>query len=481
MELGKQAWIKIGRVLLPPLLLLMLLLFFPFSITIIDALSLQPLADYSIQIHFWRTVFEPFLGPLLYFKRSINPLQEVPMAILWGLVIYLLHGFWKYKKMEDKSGGGKYFLRKLSNLPLILGMGFAYFLLVLFIPLPTNTIVNNSEHDILVTTHAHSEFSHDGLISPIQLWEWHKRNGFDALFITEHAHHHKTLEFSRQQRNSKFPMDPLVMVGQEYSGSNHMSLLGLNGSFVTKGKTDAEIVDLTHRHGGAVIVNHWFDGKGKEKEFYTAMGVDGFEIENVGKKLYYNRLVFKNLKEHCEENGLIMVGGLDYHGYGRGCSLWNAFTIPNWHKMNPKAKESAILQILRDRDQSKLKVLMYRDRPFYEGIPPLISPPINALYYFRTLNGYQVASWIVWWAIFQLFLVVGRSWLMYWEDALPLGGGLSATFMLILGVIYYLKDQTLQGYSSLYAEYGTLLLTIGGIYILYAGYLIRRRFFRVKI
>ena len=139
MELGKQAWIKIGRVLLPPLLLLMLLLFFPFSITIIDALSLQPLADYSIQIHFWRTVFEPFLGPLLYFKRSINPLQEVPMAILWGLVIYLLHGFWKYKKMEDKSGGGKYFLRKLSNLPLILGMGFAYFLLVLFIPLPCPT------------------------------------------------------------------------------------------------------------------------------------------------------------------------------------------------------------------------------------------------------------------------------------------------------------------------------------------------------
>ncbi|MCM4168598.1 hypothetical protein KCTC52924_02176 [Arenibacter antarcticus] len=472
-----KRWTRAFMGVIPPFALFVIVLFFPYQIAIIDALTVQPLAEYGIHIHFWRIVFEPFLGPLLYFNRAINPLQELPIAVMWILVLYLVYGLMQLKPLQSILLRRKKLLRILGNLPLLVGIGFGIFVILLFIPLPNNTIVNNSQNDILVTTHTHTEYSHDGLTSQKNMWKWHKRNGFDAFFITDHANHKKTLEFSEQQRNNKFPLKPLVLVGQEHSGSNHMSLLGLDGSFVTKDKPDSSIVKLTHKYGGAVIVNHWFDGKGKEKEFYKALGVDGFEIENVGKELYYDRSQFRELKKYCEENGLIMVGGLDYHGYGRVCAIWNAFTIPNWSGMDPDHKESAILQILRERDQSKLKVLMYRDRPLNEGLSPLFGPIVTVVNYFRTLNSFQVVSWILWWGVLQLFLKFKKANVMGWDKTLAIAGGANALFLLVLGVLYFLRGQVIEGYSDLYDEYSSLLFIIGGVLAVYSAMVIYSRFF----
>lgn len=476
--MGNKLWDKKFKWLLPVLVLMALVVFFPIQIEIIDALTLEPAAEYGIQVHFWRIVFEPILGLLLYFNRSIDPLFEVPMAILCVLILYLVYGLFQFKNLRSALLIRRRSIRIMMNLLMLTGIGFTFFLILLFIPLPNNTIVNNSKNDILVTTHAHTEYSHDGLTSQENLWKWHKRNGFDAFFITDHAHHKKTLEFTRRQRNRQFPMEPLVMVGQEHSGSNHMSLLGLDGSFITKGKPDSTIVGLTHQNGGAVIINHWFDGKGKEKEFYKDMGADGFEIENVGKQLYYDRTLFQELKTYCEEHGLIMLGGLDYHGYGRVCAIWNAFDIPNWHGMGPEAKEKAVLKVLRDRDQSKLKVLMYRDRPSYGKLPAVLHPVISVINYFRTLNGFQVLSWILWWIVFQLFKTFRVGRFMGWNKILAIWGIASATFMIALGLFYYKKGQIIQGYSKLYVEYSTLLLLVGGLFMGYSLLVIYIRFFR---
>src|SRR5690554_5190024 len=294
----------------PSVVIILIALLFPLPIEIIDALSLRSVPGFDIHIDFWRIVFEPFVGLLLYFNRSIYPLQEVPIAIFWVLGLYSLFALIGVFKLPSWKPRKKKLGSFLGNFLLLAGIGFSIFVLILFIPLPNNTIINNSLDQILVSTHSHTEYSHDGLTSQKNMWKWQKRNGFDAFFITDHANFNKTLEFSRQQRNGEFPIDPLVMVGQEHSGSNHMSLLGLNGEFITKDRSDSEIVDLVHKYGGAVIINHWFNGKGKEKEFYKDLGADGFEIENVGKELYHDRAIFEEVKSFCEENGLIMIGGL---------------------------------------------------------------------------------------------------------------------------------------------------------------------------
>jgi hypothetical protein len=145
--------------------------------------------------------------------------------------------------------------------------------------------------------------------------------------------------------------------------------------------------------------------------------------------------------------------------------------------MDPDSKERAILQILRDRDQSKLKVLMYKDRPLNGGLIPLFSPLATGFNYFRTLNGYQVVSWILWWVVLQLLLKFRKGRLMGWDKTLAIAGGVGAGFLLVLGAFYFIRAQAVQGYSKLYDEYSALLFIIGGVFAVYSAIVIYNRFF----
>ncbi len=439
---------------------------FHFQVYFEDALTLVPATEYTVNISVWRIMFEPILGPLLYFNRSIYALEEIPLALLWVLLSYVALSL--AELFKKRGAGKKLAFKTLADLPFLAGICFTVFVVILFVPLPNNTIVNNSEDSVLVTTHAHTEFSHDGLISQKNMWKWHKRNGFDAFFITDHANHKKSLQFSQEQKNEEFPIEPLVLVGQEYSGTNHMSLLGLNGKFETKGMTDKAVIDSVHRYGGAVIVNHWFDGKGKEKEFYEQLGADGFEIENSGKDFYYDRNTFEQLKTFCEKNELTMIGGLDFHGYGRVCALYNAFEIPDWKIMDSDSKEQAILKILKEGPQEKVKVLLYKDRPFYTDAHLLFRPFFTLINYFRTLNFFQVFSWAFWLLLFQFIANRVKGTPILKNSAILFLSFLSAIFLIVLGVQYYFRGKAVEGYSEVYSEYSLLLGPIGLVLLLYA-------------
>ena len=460
------------------LLIFLLANVFHFQVHFENALTLQQEMAFDVKISIWRILFEPIIGPLLYVNRSLYALEELPLALLWLVVFYMVHGLVGIFKL--RHGRKKSSVEMLLDLPLFLGICFAIFVLVLFIPMPNNTIVNNSKDTILVTTHAHTEFSHDGLISQRKMWEWHKKNGFDAFFITDHANHKKSLQFAQDQKNGKFAPNPLVMVGQEHSGTNHMSLLGLNGKFETKGMTDKAVIDSVHRYGGAVIINHWFDGKGKGKELYKELGADGFEIENSGKDLYYDRNIFEKLRKFCEKNELTMIGGLDFHGYGRVCSLYNALKIPNWESLNEGAKQQAILDILKSGKQEKIKVLLYKDRPFYQKKYVWFRPFITGINYFRTLNIWQVLSWVFWLLLFQ-FIGKRIKRVFFPPRTRLIGLALaSAIFIVVLAIMYYFRGVAVKGYSEIYTEYSFLLGPIGLALLLYALALAYFRFFKPK-
>lgn len=474
----KSTSIQKLAVAVPILCIVILASFFHFQVYFENVLTHTSETDYGLKMSIWRVVFEPILGLLLYFNRSIYALEELPLALLWILIFYI--GFSLIKIFREQSERKSMIWKKVADFPLMIGGCFAIFVLILFIPLPNNTIVNNSKDSILVTTHAHTEFSHDGLTSQENMWKWHQRNGFDAFFITDHANHKKSLEFAQKQRDGKFPMDPLIMVGQEYSGSNHMSLLGLNGKFETKGMEDKAVIDSVHRYGGAVIINHWFDGKGEEKEYYEKLGADGFEIENAGKELYYDRAIFRQLKEFCENNGLTMLGGLDFHGYGRVCSLYNAFEIPNWDAMDYTSKQQAILAILKNGPQEKIKVLIYKDRPFYTNANLFFRPFLTLMNYFRTLNLVQVLSWIFWLVLFQSIKNKKNGMAIGQDKELPFFAVASAFFMIVLALMYYFRGEAVKGYSEVYSEYSLLLGPIGLLLLLYALAVVYFRFFKHK-
>jgi hypothetical protein len=446
---------------------------FHYQIHIENAISNTPTSEFGINISIWRIIFEPFIGLLLFFNRALYALDEMPILLIWILIIFILYTIYKLFFVKEKKRRIRFIISQIANLPLVIGLWFSFFAILIFIPLPNNTIENNSTNKILVTTHSHTEFSHDGLISQIGLWKWHKRNNFDAFFITDHNNHAKTLEFVKSQRNGSFPGEPLVMCGEEFSGSNHLSLLGLKKNFSTKGKSDSAVVDLVRQNKGVVLVNHWFDGEKKPLKYFTNLGVDGFEITNSATDRSYDRKVYQRIKKFCESNNLIMNGGLDFHGYGNVCSIWNAMEIPNWKSLTSEEKEEAILEIIRERNQNAIEPLVYNDRPYYDKENLSFAPLFTFVNYFRTLNFYQLFSWIFWIAFIsfvnaQLSKNEKVKKLVSANILVPLFGALGGALMLKLAYAYYSNLENIIGYSDVFEEYSQLLFFIGSALFFYS-------------
>ncbi len=448
---------------------------FHVPITIVNAVTGQQAPEFGIHISVWRILFEPFLGLLLFFNQSFYAIKEFVFFLFWilaGILIFTVIKSFRIREGQDRK---RFLFSQFLNLLLVAGIGFSVFDVMIFIPLPNNVIVNKSKNLVLVTTHSHTEYSHDGLISRKGLLEWHRRNRFDAFFITDHNNHCRTLEFVKDCADQSSPGYPNVFGGEEFSGTNHLSLLGLKNEFGTKGFSDSTAIQHTRSDNGAVIVNHWFDGEHQSLEYYRDLGVDGFEIENTATDKRYDRKLYQTIREFCVSNHLIMVGGLDYHGYGSACSIWNAFDVPNWKTMDSNSKETAILHILRSHDQSRLNVLLYNDRSYYSQKNLVLRTPLTIINYFRTLNLPQVISWIIW---ILLFAIV-NAWIKAssqlserysCQRLIPVTGFIGAVFLLILGTTYLLSVQVVDNFTTMYHEYSSLLLKAGAVFLILSGF-----------
>lgn len=475
-------WIKAyGSIIGFFAVIVLLALVFHHPIRIIDALSSEPVPGFDIKISAWRIISEPFTGPLLFYLRADQPFLEFIILLIWTLSLLLVIPVITTLLKRDSRAPGEIkhtFLAWLKSIPLIFGIWSGLLLVAVFASLPSNTIVNRLDDTMLINTHSHSEYSHDGIISQAGLQKWHERNGFDAFFITDHNHHEKTLEAVNAQEEGKLPDAPLILCGEEYSGSNHMTLLGLKRNFITRGLPDPQVIDSTHEDNGIVIVAHWFDGERKSIPWFIDLNVDGFEIANQAYGLTYDRQVYSNIVAACTSHGLIMNGASDYHGYGSACFVWNAFDIPGWNNMGNKEKRESILDILRRKDMSRIRVLLYDDRDVPERNLVFLGPLYTPVSYFRTLNLWQVLSWLIWLLIFRsisVFFADGKS---LWQ--LSIGpvrvpvmlACVSSLCMTLLGVILLKRSRQLADYNEIYAAYGTIMLCIGAGLLAYIMILI---------
>jgi len=454
-----------------------LFIFFRYPIEIVDALTYEPVPGFDIHISLWRVLFEPFIGPLLFYLRANKPAGEFSILFLWiivlALAILLARSIQSRNKMEGrmKLTG---FYSWLKAVPMITCIWLGLLWLIIYIPLPANTIVNHNDDTILINTHSHTEYSHDGIITTRGLQQWHDMNGYDAFFLTDHNHHQKSLEAVEAQNKGKFPQKPLMICGEEFSGGNHMTLLGLNKDFVTRGMTDQQVIDTTHENGGVVIVAHWFDDERKTLPHFIGMGVDGFENANQGTGLTYDRRVFKDIVEACAAHDLIMLGVADYHGYGSSCFTWNALEIPGWHQMDRDGQRESIMDLLRQRDMTRIRVLLYHDRHLFNWSPLLLSPLYNTIGYFRTLNALQLLSWLAWLVIICLIRhrFARRKERRATLSTLETLSLASALFLLVNGVMLWIKGLSLTGYNKIYHEYSTILLLCGAGFLIYTGIMV---------
>ncbi len=450
-----------------------------------DAVTGKPAEGYGVHIYPGRIIFEPIIGPLLFFMRAHRPHHTYLLLIAWILVIGFLINLRRQLRKKNATFGialKRCVRSSIVWIPVILVMFLALALLMLFVPLPCNTIKNDHVDTILVNFHSHSYYSYDGMVSPLRLLKWHERNQFDAFFLSEHNHHHKTLALAEQQMEGHLPQKPLILVGQEFSGTHHILLLGLQRDFVTKGLSDEAAIDSTKAQGGVAIVAHWFQIKRRTRPIieYIKAGVAGFESANYARGIYYKAKHIEAIKKACREHHLLMVGGADYHGYGAANFVWNALRIPNWHQMSRQQQIEVIMEILRHRDQDRIQVLLYRDRQRISKPLQPLAPLITLIDYFRSLNLWQILSWLLWSMIFLRFYrwcVAGswRRWISHPPGAIAtvIGAGCAA-LTISFGVWILSQYPLIAETNKIYRQTGLWLSGLGIFFFFYCLMLLQK-------
>lgn len=465
-----------------PLLLLLVLLtsalWHPFTPWVEEGVRQLPATGVAIRIPPLQIILEPLAGPLLFISRADAPLPLYLWTIGWLFMLSLAWQSLMWRRQQHHSwrrAAAAGLRRSLARLPFLLMIAVALLLLVIFLPFPAITIDPGDEELVLVNLHSHTYYSHDGLISPSRLLQWHRRNGFDAFFLTEHNHHGRTLALAAAQARGELPAKPLILAGHEYSGSNHLLLLGLTRDFDSKDYSDRAAVDSAHSQGGAVVLPHWFSPHRNTRPLaeYLAMGIDGVEIVNQGEGLYYPEAALQQLRLAAANHGLLLTGNADYHGYGPTCLVWNALRIPGWRQMERAEAGQAILEVLRRRDQTRLEVLIYRDRTAIPAGRQWLSPWITALDYFRSLRCPQLLSWLVWAAMLAgarrlLSGVPQRLRLRPQPGELLTIAGMLAAVLTILTALWMLSQVPLLGEENrIFLEYGLWLAGTGALILAY--------------
>jgi len=154
--------------------------------------------------------------------------------------------------------------------------------------------------------HVHTTYSKDSLITPKDLIYYSKKNGLNAVAVTDHDQLDGAFKIAKQT-------DFLVIPGMEVSSSEgHIVALNVN-ELIPKGLSAVETVERIHKAGGVAIACHpyvYFKGCLRGA---VCGAFDAIEVINA-RAFPFNNSV-KKATEAAEKFRLSRVAGTDAH-YG---------------------------------------------------------------------------------------------------------------------------------------------------------------------
>ena len=276
---------------------------------------------------------------------------------------------------------------------------------------PMVKLANVGSDWAVVDFHSHTNASHDvrgtamGGFDTEKNLAWHRRAGFDAVFVTDH-----------NTTAGLVPTDVEVALcrGREVSAWRaHIVLLGgeldsVRGPY-RRDWTGLRLLlaDADTAYGALAVAsipeyerNHW----GRLDSLVEA-GLDGFEIVNASPKANeLTRARRDSVIALAERTGSFVVGVSDHHGWGATSMVWNLVEVPGWGS-RPRQLCAGILDALRSGFPGAMVVERHRLRP--DDWWPAWLTPIGVVWEtWRSMGWGMTAAWLMWiWALW----VVGRT------------------------------------------------------------------------
>jgi hypothetical protein len=221
---------------------------------------------------------------------------------------------------------------------------------------------------------------------------YHKRQGFDASFITEHNNtdsYEKLLEVAAQfpeykifpglQQQTKDGISVLILGREKFSAEDFHN------------KTIKEIVSLAHQRNMSVIIPDWWRRKKPPWQDIKNWGVDGFEIYTPEYR-WVDDEERRKLIEFCKKNNMIMIGATDWHGWTSYGGVWNIYEKPGSDGITA---ESLIFDE-SGKIKQPTKIIVLRKSGEHSEIRTIFEPFVGLYYYFRDMNLPKFLSWSFW-------------------------------------------------------------------------------------
>jgi hypothetical protein len=263
----------------------------------------------------------------------------------------------------------------------------------------------------VVDFHSHTNVSHDvrgtamGGFDTSRNLAWHRRAGFDAVFVTDH-----------NTTAGLVPTDQPVALcrGLEVSAWRaHIVLLGgeldsVRGPYRRDWAGLRRLLADADTTYGALSVaslpeysrNHW----GRLDSLVEA-GLDGFEIVNASPKANeLTRARRDTVIELARRTGKFVVGVSDHHGWGATSMVWSLIHVFHW-RSRPERLCSGIIDALRFGFPAVTIVERHRLRPD-DWWPSWLTPVGVVWETWRGMGWAMTGAWLMWiWA----FWLVGRT------------------------------------------------------------------------
>ncbi len=344
------------------------------------------------------------LGPLfsLWDGASMLSMTRLHGFLLGTGLLYLL---WRLARPALRRNRPVRPLRELGVFGASLA-GFALFLtLGILWHRPMLALAGVGPDRAVVDFHSHTNVSHDvrgtlmsGFDVPANL-AWHRRAGFDAVFITDH----NTIAPAAPAAGL-----PLRCPGIEVSAWRaHIVLLG-DTLPVDRDPYSRDWTGLAHLlavsdsayHARSVASlpeyerNHW-----ERLDSLVSAGLDGFEIVNASPKANeMSRVRRDSVVALARRTGRFVVGVSDHHGWGATSMVWNLVPVPSWRGSSGTLCD----RILARLDQGVESVqVVERQRLRADSAWPSLLTPLGVVWEtWRGMTGPVTLSWLVWiWGI----------------------------------------------------------------------------------
>lgn len=262
--------------------------------------------------------------------------------------------------------------------------------------------------DVIVTDfHSHTNVSHDVRSTLVRGFDaaanlrWHRRAGFDAVFITDHntieglgppATHPARcpgIEVSAWKAHVVLLGDSLPLDRSRYNGSLEELLALLATSDSSSGALSLLSLPEYDR-------NHW-----NRLDTLVAAGADGFEIVNAAPKAAeFTPAHRDSVVALARRTNRFVAGVSDIHGWGATNLVWNLVVAPGWRE----AGDPCRLILDRLRTGFPATQIVERHHLRADGPWPRWLTPLGVVWEtWRSMGAVLLVSWLAWtWAMWAI-------------------------------------------------------------------------------